>query len=500
MNRQILIPITGPVVVVGGLLCVTCLASAWYIQRLEATQARVLSENVQSLRAAQDLEIVLRQLRFHSFIYLADPLPERLDKIDEDHERFDAKIREAQELAQTNEERAVVQRIRNGFRQYRDEMQQLRQAVSPGKPLPSFGRLADSHPIQKAVQPCEDLVRLNEEELKASSRDNDQVGKQARTVMLIIGVLGPLSGLAFGLGIARMLSRSIFQLSVRIQDIANRLDQDVGSVAIVADGNIDGLERQLQYVLERVEEVTARIQQHQREMLRTEQLASVGQLAASVAHEVRNPLTAVKMLVEMAVRPRDPKPITPNDLRVIHSEITRLERTVQGFLDFARLPTPQRAECDLRRAVDQAVDLLKGRAQQQKVEIVTRCPESPVIAHVDSDQLRTVLVNLGINALDAMPQGGRLQLVLSAIPNGVQLSISDTGAGIAPEIAERLFMPFASTKQTGTGLGLSISRRIVEEHGGTISATNLPEGGARFTIHLPGAQIVPTPMAVAKAG
>jgi signal transduction histidine kinase len=268
--------------------------------------------------------------------------------------------------------------------------------------------------------------------------------------------------------------------------MAHRLEQDVASVRIEADGDLQNLDRQLQSVVRQVEEITERQQRHQQEMLRAEQLAAVGQLAASVAHEVRNPLTSVKMLVELAIRPRDPKPLTANDLRVIHGEITRLEQTVRSFLEFARLPKPQRAPCDLRDVLGQAAELVRARAGQQKVELVVRSPEEPVPASVDRDQLCTVLVNLYLNALDAMPHGGRLETTLGAeADGGVSVVVADTGAGIAPEISARLFTPFASTKATGTGLGLSISRRIVEEHGGRLSATNRPGGGASFTLHLP---------------
>jgi signal transduction histidine kinase len=223
-------------------------------------------------------------------------------------------------------------------------------------------------------------------------------------------------------------------------------------------------------------------------MLRAEQLAAVGQLAASVAPEVRNPLTAVKMRVELALRPRDPKPLTRDDLRVIHGEVTRLEQTVQNFLSFARLPTPRRSDCDLREVVAQAVELVRARAAQQNVAVTVRCPEAPVPGCVDQDQLRTVLVNLCLNALDAMPQGGRLEVRLEAPPGlETRLAVLDSGGGIPEEMAGRLFTPFASSKPTGTGLGLSISRRIVEEHGGRLTADNRPEGGAYFTIRLPAA-------------
>jgi two-component system, NtrC family, sensor histidine kinase HydH len=113
-----------------------------------------------------------------------------------------------------------------------------------------------------------------------------------------------------------------------------------------------------------------------------------------------------------------------------------------------------------------------------------RQPDEPVIASVDRGQLNTVLVNLLLNALDAQPQGG---LVEVALRNGrdVQITVDDNGPGIAAAVQPRLFTPFASTKATGTGLGLSICRRVLQEHGGTIVAQNRPEGGARFTLVLP---------------
>ncbi len=116
-------------------------------------------------------------------------------------------------------------------------------------------------------------------------------------------------------------------------------------------------------------------------------------------------------------------------------------------------------------------------------------PEGAVPGSVDRGQFRTVLVNLLLNALDVMPQGGRLDVRLEVSPvTGISLTVADTGSGIAPDIADRLFTPFVSTKPTGTGLGLSISRRIIEEHGGCLTATNRTTGGACFTIWLPATQ------------
>jgi signal transduction histidine kinase len=172
------------------------------------------------------------------------------------------------------------------------------------------------------------------------SEESARVSGQVDVVLIALGLLGPVSGLMLGYGVARGLSRSIGRISVRVKDVAHRLEHDVASVSLEPGGDLRGLDRQLEHVLHRVEQVTERQQQHERELLRAERLAAVGQLAASVADEVRNPLTGVKLLVEGALRSGDGKPLSLDDLRVIHREIARVEQTMRGFLDFARPPAP----------------------------------------------------------------------------------------------------------------------------------------------------------------
>jgi signal transduction histidine kinase len=235
-----------------------------------------------------------------------------------------------------------------------------------------------------------------------------------------------------------------------------------------------------------------RLQRQQREILRADQLAALGQLAASVAHEVRNPLTGMKLLVEAALRPGRPQPLSREDLQVIHGEIARLEEIVRHFLAFARPQPLVRGVVDLQTVVARPVELVRGRARQQGVTLRVELPEEPLPVDLDAGQVGTVVVNLLLNALDAMPRGGEVTVAARAEEGALEdgrpaclLEVRDTGPGIAPELLPRLFTPFASGKATGTGLGLSLARRIVEEHGGQIRAANLPSGGACFTILLP---------------
>jgi len=220
-------------------------------------------------------------------------------------------------------------------------------------------------------------------------------------------------------------------------------------------------------------------------VLRAEQLAAVGQLAAGVAHEVRNPLTAIKMLVP-DVREEAGRSLADADLEVIEHEIRRIERSLKTFLDFARPPRLVRAPNDLGVLIEQTLTLLQGRTARQHVEVVFRKPAEPIMAAVDAEQLKQVLVNLALNSLDVMPRGGKLEIELKRTAGEVEVSMHDTGAGIAPELLPRLFQPFVSSKETGLGLGLVVSRRIVEDHGGRLWGENAPSGGALFTFRLAG--------------
>jgi two-component system sensor histidine kinase HydH len=163
-----------------------------------------------------------------------------------------------------------------------------------------------------------------------------------------------------------------------------------------------------------------------------------------------------------------------------------MEGSLRNFLDLARPPKLERSTQDLTILVERTLELIRGRASRQSVRVRFDRPGRPVLLDVDGEQLQQVLLNLALNALDAMPRGGTLTFTLDLERAGVvELGVSDSGPGIAPAIQPRLFQPFASDKETGLGLGLVVSRRIVEGHDGELRAVNRPEGGACFSVVLP---------------
>jgi two-component system sensor histidine kinase HydH len=163
-----------------------------------------------------------------------------------------------------------------------------------------------------------------------------------------------------------------------------------------------------------------------------------------------------------------------------------MERTLQTFLDFARPPRPDRRRLDLADVVERVYTLVGGRASKQGVALRFSRPDRPAWVDGGNDQLQQLVLNLVLNALDAMPRGGAVEADLRPPRDGqIELLVRDTGPGIAPQILSKVFETFVSSKETGIGLGLPVSRRIAGDHGGTLSAYNLPAGGACFALRLP---------------
>src|SRR3954454_10233181 len=223
------------------------------------------------------------------------------------------------------------------------------------------------------------------------------------------------------------------------------------------------------------------------EVLRAERLAAIGGLAAGVAHELRNPLTSVKLLLQHASSKSGDAIIAAQRIALILDEIERMESTIQGLIDFSRPARPQRKRHDLRDTLERALNLVEGRAEKQQVATEWDLGEDPVIVDGDPQQLHQVFVNLLINGIEAMPGGGTLRVSLShsASHRKAIVQVQDTGDGIPPELMPRLFEPFATAKERGTGLGLAVSRRILEEHSGSITAKARSPKGTIFEVTLP---------------
>jgi signal transduction histidine kinase len=224
---------------------------------------------------------------------------------------------------------------------------------------------------------------------------------------------------------------------------------------------------------------------------RQEKLASLGVLAAGVAHEIRNPLTAIKFRLFSLKNSLPPAMAENEDATVIANEITRLERIVRDFLQFARPSEPELIEVPVRRMLREVADLLRPQLQKETIALTLEESEDAWV-RADTQQIKQVLINLIRNSADSIERNGMIVLRLHHEAgfarrggSAVVVEVADNGKGIPPEVRKRLFDPFFTTKEGGTGLGLPIAARIVERHGGELRYQTELRRGTTFSIVLP---------------
>ncbi len=222
-----------------------------------------------------------------------------------------------------------------------------------------------------------------------------------------------------------------------------------------------------------------------RQIMQAEKMVAIGELASGIAHEIRNPLGIITASAETLRKYKDEK-IQMEMTDYILEESQRINQLINNFLDLARPKETRWELVDLREVLEKTLLLLSPQAHRLGIEVKTEVPKDPLFLKVDPEQMRQAFMNIGVNALEAMPDGGILKVKIRDNGQGrVLIQFSDTGKGIPKEIRGRIFDPFFTTKERGTGLGLAIAQRIISEHGGGIEVEDGEKGGTTFTIRLP---------------
>ena len=268
----------------------------------------------------------------------------------------------------------------------------------------------------------------------------------------------------------------------------NRMAEDLG----VAYGQLQEWTKKLE---ERVRDKTAELEKAHKGMIQSEKMVSLGKLAATVAHEVNNPLFGMLTYARLTTKELSKLDLPPEKLErilnyqaIIERESKRCGELMKGLLEFARQAPPQHAMTQLNTIVERSRALVAHQYELAQIELRMELdPNLPEIS-CDPDQMQQVLIVLLSNACDAVGRGGSVSVTTRALPGGaVAFSVRDTGPGIPEDLQAQIFEPFFSTKddQHRTGLGLAVARGIVERHGGTITVESKPGEGAEFLVHLP---------------
>jgi two-component system sensor histidine kinase HydH len=243
---------------------------------------------------------------------------------------------------------------------------------------------------------------------------------------------------------------------------------------------------------ERLEATTQQLRKVYRELQgsfeqlkRADRLSAIGQLSASLAHEIRNPLASIEGSTDILEQPNVSDEMRREFLGVIRKESRRLNRRLTNLLDFARPRKPEFRLVDPARLIESVGSLVAPTAERAGITLERSAPAAPLLVQCDPEQLKQVVLNLTINAIQAMAGGGRIELSVGASDGGVRISVRDEGPGIPAEDLDKVFDPFFTTKESGTGLGLSVAHQIVTQHGGAITAEPNQDGGMTFSILLP---------------
>lgn len=312
----------------------------------------------------------------------------------------------------------------------------------------------------------------------------------------------PIIYAAYRYGVAAALAASIFSAILYAPHIfmhwekhyVYQLNQNAEILMFQVIAVVTGLLATAEKRERRLYESTARelrqaygeLKQAYDQLIRADRLASLGEVSAGIVHEIRTPLASIKGAVEILETPTASERTKTEFLRIIHREVDRLNRLVVEFLQFARPSQPQKLPTDINELAQSVVLLCQKQAAKGNVDIRTRFEEALPLVFVDSEQVKQVLLNIVINSIQAMPDGGLLELTIRQKNGNVEVLVKDEGRGIDALHLEKVFDPFFTTKQNGTGLGLSIAYRLVKQNGGDIEVSNGPGAGCLFKLTFPG--------------
>lgn len=542
-----------PTLCLSVLLLAVGILAAWQLDRIQTSASQAVAFNVSSMRASEELEIALREVRSQLNYYLLTKDRTYLSDLGERRSQVSRWMTEARRYATTTVEQDQISRIDVGYQRLSKDFDRLTALASEAgndDEIEQLGRALALDEMRGMLSAAHEYLDFNENAIMQSSERNQTLTSRLVPTLSLLGICGAVAGILMGFVIARGIRRQVVECNVLIRDVEGKLNEVLGPLTVTSTMDLDGLEPTLRQVADRVQHVVRRLQDSERETLRSEQLAAVGQLAAGMAHELRNPLTSMKVLVQSSLMDDQPL-LEGHDLEILEEEIERMAVLIDSFLNYARPPQLEKRPLDLVEVCQRTVSLILPRATQKEIQLTLQMPKRSLLIEADSRQLRQVLLNLFENSLDATPIGGRIWIELyaaSSLPqpitiapwldaaeqltaempvfstsnfrldrpsrepvegaasnsnrlsethsvfdrdgnrkstSGIHILIADSGRGIPPELGDRIFLPFVSTKETGLGLGLSICRRIVQSHGGQIVGNNLTGGGTAFSIWLP---------------
>lgn len=306
--------------------------------------------------------------------------------------------------------------------------------------------------------------------------------KNVRQRLYLLGAAIIFMGILLGLWMTRTVLRPILVLSEGVKMVG---EGELGvEVPVVGTGEVKELALSFNRMSGKLKELINTIKSAQAHLVRTEKLYAVGEFSAGVAHEIKNPMTSIKMLMQTVRNKR--QELTSKDLLVVEEEINRIDNIITEFLAFARPSRAEKSDININDVVDEVITVTKPMMEQSEIHLLNTFASSLPVIRGNSDALKQVFLNIVLNAIQAMEgKGGSLKIDTSLRGNNIYIIIKDSGVGIPPENLNRIFDPFFTTKKKGTGMGLTLTYNLINEHSGKIHVDSKPGEETTVTVELP---------------
>jgi signal transduction histidine kinase len=449
---------------------------------MDAILTGAIGTSVTALQTAEELEAALLNQRGFVSYYFLDGDTGWLTLLEENRKIFRDTFDRAMALERGDANRKLLARIGKKYAAYVADKDRVIALYKSGE----REKGAELHrtvrgklfPILDLCDQYKKIHARNIQDLRARARGE---ARGLRIAAVVSMAAAAVLGITLSLVLTFQILSPIRRLAFAAKDPA-ALPETMNEV-LALKHRMDGL-------MEDVDHTQHELERSRERLLQSEKMALVGKLAAEVAHSIRNPMTSIKLRLYSLERTLDLSPSQKTDLDVVSKELRRLDNIVRNFLDFSRPQKLRMKRIDVPEVVDAALELLQKRLEHHEVSVVRR--RSRVLPRVEADpeQLKEVLVNLIVNACEAMGKGGSITVteedaLAEDIGRAVIVRVADTGPGIPAAIRGRVMEPFFSTKEDGTGLGLAIAARICDEHGGRLEVRTDVGAGASFIITLP---------------
>ncbi len=467
------------------LVCITmagALITVWYTYRIEALLTSVIEKDLAALQTAEALETALVNQKGFVSYYFIEGNPDWLRQLGTFRQIFQERLADAFQMTESEGERKALQQIQTEYLHYITIKDRVIGHYQKGEREAGaiLHRQARDN-FFNVLLLCERYKKIRTERiLKARSDSRDQAAKLriiAANAVAVSFMLAVLLTLVLGYQILRPVRRLTAEADRK------------GNVAVSGD-EVKALSNSVRGLIENVDHTQSELVKSRESLAHAEKMALVGKLAAGMAHSIRNPFTSVKMRLFSLNRSLQLTAAQKEDFDVISEEIRHIDAIVQNFLEFSRPPKLIMQSISPSKVVDQVIQLLEHRLKSYDVRVTIQREQPLPEIDADPEQLKEVLVNLMVNACEAIEKGGSIAIheetAMTPSDGSVAvIRVSDDGPGIPEAIRKRVFEPFFTTKEEGTGLGLSIVARIIEEHGGSVTVESINGQGAIFVITLP---------------